>query len=388
MKKKRVKKETKKNAWKKLTPEELNVAKQLYAKDMDPSEIAALLGRDKSTLTRRLCLRKPLTKQGPRTSITEAQVDKVEKRLDEMIVKANGEKPVTIAQVMRSCRLKCSERALLDKLHARGVYLRVMREKPVLTEQDIQDRKAFGKKYKDKPTSFWTKHVHLHIDCKMFKVCLNQDARSHVRRARVKGAYRKRGHGLAKGYTKPPKKLKYNPGQPSAHVLAGVGQTKVLVWHYLEDNWSGSTAAAVYRGPIAQALKKAYPDRTTFNVLEDNDPSGFQSRKGLEAKADCKIKVLNIPKRSPCLNVCDYALWDEINRRMHQQEESWKKKKETRAQYLARLRRTALSLPANVVQNMIHGMKARCQRLHDAKGGNIEEGVKTKATKAMKKRKR
>ena len=89
----------KKRAWKKLTLEELNVAKQLYAKDMDPSKIAALLGRDKSTLTRRLCLRMPLTNQGPRTSITKAQVDKVKKRMDEMIVKANGEKPVSIAQV-------------------------------------------------------------------------------------------------------------------------------------------------------------------------------------------------------------------------------------------------------------------------------------------------
>lgn len=183
----------------------------------------------------------------------------------------------------------------------------------------------------------------------MFKVCLHQNARSHARRARVKGAYRKRGHGLAKGYTQPPKKLKYNSGEPNAHVLAGVGQTKNLVWHYLEDNWSGFAVASVYRGPIAQALKKAYSDRTIFNVLEDNDPSGFQSRKGLEAKADCKIKALNIPKRSQCLIVCDYALWGEVNLRMQQQEESWKKKKETRAQYVARLRRTALSLPAKVV---------------------------------------
>ena len=106
----------KKRAWKKLTLEELNVAKQLYAKDMDPSKIAALLGRSKSTLARRLCLRMPLTKQGPRTSITKAQVDKVEKRMDEMIVKANGEEPVSVAQVMRSCRLKFPDRALLDKL--------------------------------------------------------------------------------------------------------------------------------------------------------------------------------------------------------------------------------------------------------------------------------
>ena len=41
---------------------------------------------------------------------------------------------------------------------------------------------------------------------------------------------------------------------------------------------------------MAKALKKAHPERTTFNVLEDNDPTGFQSGKGLKAKAEVKIK--------------------------------------------------------------------------------------------------
>lgn len=73
---------------------------------------------------------------------------------------------------------------------------------------------------------------------------------------------------------------------------------------------------------------------------------------------------------------------------MRQQEESWQKKKETRAEYLSRLRRTAHSLPTGVVQNMVPDMKGRCQRLHDAKGGNIEEGVKAKMATPAKKRKR
>ena len=146
----------------------------------------------------------------------------------------------------------------------------------------------------------------------------------------------------------------------------------------MKTNWCGKVAAEAYRGPVAKSLKKAYPLRTTFNVLEDNDPTGFQSKKGLEAKEEVKINEFTIPKRSPCLNVCDYALWDEVNRRMREQEAKWKSKKETREEYLARLKKTALALPEGVVQKMVRGMKARCERLYTAKGGHIEEGVKKK----------
>ena len=35
------------------------------------------------------------------------------------------------------------------------------------------------------------------------------------------------------------------------------------------------------------------------------------------------MKVFEIPKRSPCLNVCDYFLWAEANRRMREQEKKF-----------------------------------------------------------------
>ena len=46
----------------------------------------------------------------------------------------------------------------------------------------------------------------------------------------------------------------------------------------------------------------------SWTVLEDNDPTGFKSTAGKNAKRESKIKVFAIPKRSPDLNVCDYAL--------------------------------------------------------------------------------
>ncbi len=84
-----------------------------------------------------------------------------------------------------------------------------------------------------------------------------------------------------------------------------------------------------------------------------------------------------IPRRSPDLNVCDYALWTEINKRMRRQEHQWAHSKvEKREQYLARLRRTAQRLPESFVRRAVGDMRRRCQRLLAAKGGLFEEGGK------------
>ena len=85
--------------------------------------------------------------------------------------------------------------------------------------------------------------------------------------------------------------------------------------------------------------------------------------------------TFDIPPRSPDLNVCDYSLWAEVSRRMRRQEKAWPaKKRETRQGYLARLRRTALRLPAAFVNKSIGDMARRCQRLHAAQGKHFEEG--------------
>ena len=56
----------------------LSVAKKMYAQDIAPAEIAQFLGRDKSTLTRRLCKCTPLKQQGRKVKVTAAMVDKIE----------------------------------------------------------------------------------------------------------------------------------------------------------------------------------------------------------------------------------------------------------------------------------------------------------------------
>ena len=353
------------------------MAKMWHEEDgMAPSEIADLLRRDKSTMTRLLVQRTERKKDGRPKLLDSAKVDELVACLDNLIVTADGEYEVTVDQLRRHMGIRASCRTISRTMHARKIFFRRMRETPVLTSADIKARKKLAKRYKGKSRAWWTTFIDMHIDVKHFPVYLHGKARAHAARAGVRGAYRTVGQGLEKPYVKQSPKCKFNTGARGIVVLAGIGHGKVLVWEVIDGrNWNGDVAAEMYAGPIKAALSKACPRKRKWRVLEDNDPAGFKCRKGLAAKVASGIESFDLPKRSPSLNVCDYALWSEVSRRMRAVEAAWPAgKSESRVAYVARLRRTALRLPASFVNASISNMRTRCQRLHIAGGGHFEEG--------------
>ena len=340
---------------------------------------------------------------------------------------------------------QASTRTIAKAIRARDIYFRKLRAKPTLTKQDIKDRVAFAASYAGRTSQWWNRAVHMHIDVKHFSIFLDGKGRRHIAQVGCRGAYRGLGERFAPGTVKPNPKVKYSSGVPGVKVLAGVGNGKVLLWQFIESRWSGQVAADMYKGPMLEALQNAYPRKRRFTVLEDNDPSGFKSSKGVAAKAEARVCVFLgsrmllrmplvalcgvyacqqplwggpswfttilvdacahalritslalcshrrslareanivpfvIPKRSPDLNVCDYALWQEVNKRMRAQEKAWAdSKKETRKEFLARLRRTAMRLPSSFVQRAIGNMTHRCEKLKAAKGFHFEEGSRGK----------
>jgi len=359
--------------------EKAMVRRMHFQRKMMPAQIAAATGRDLSTIVRNLQPRKKTKKLGRPRVLSEDKINRVEKTLKDLVAKADGTKEITVAMVKKRLRLKCCDRVISNALHQRNIYFRALRSKPRLTDDDIKDRLAFAKKYRNKTKAWWIRTLHMSIDLKRFSVYVNAAGRAYAAQREIRGAYRKPGQGLHKGYVKPPKALKYNPGVKSGLLAAGIGGKKVLVWEEIKGRWNGNSAIDLYKGPILRALKKAFPSRKKFTILEDNDPTGFRSKKGIQAKIDSGIQVFAIPKRSPDLNVCDYALWKQVVRQMRAQEAKWSKsKRETREEYLGRLRRTALSLPRHFVMDAVGDMKRRCQRLFAAKGGLFEEGGRGK----------
>ena len=81
-------------------------------------------------------------------------------------------------------------------------------------------------------------------------------------------------------------------------------------------------AARMYASSVLRILKRAYPERTRFTILENNGPTGFKSKAGIAAKRESKISVFPIPPRSPDLNPCDFSLWQEVNKRMRATEKA------------------------------------------------------------------
>lgn len=362
-----------------MSQEEMRLARRWYVEEeLAPSDIARRLGRNKSTLTRLLVKRVARKTLGRKRALSAGVVDRLTRTLARLQQQADGRYEVTVAMLKKSARVQASKRTILRALHIRGIRFRPMREKPVLTDEDVADRKEFADAYGRKPAVWWTTHVHMAIDVKHFSVFLHGGARARAAQSGARGAYRTRGQGLGKGYVKASKSLKYNPGARGVQVLAGVGDGKVLVWEYIDGKqWSGNVAAKLYEEAVAPALAKAYPGKRAWNVLEDNDPAGFKSSKAIAAKAKAHIKTFSIPRRSPALNVCDYFLWAEVNRRMRATEKRWRPAfRESRRAYLARLRRTAMSIPANLLRRSMQDMKRRCCRLQAAGGGHFEEGGK------------
>ena len=96
--------------------------------------------------------------------LNASAVDKLVAKLESMILKADGQYEVTVTMLKRSSRCKASTRTILDALHARGVYFRPLREKPVLTTEDVAERLAFAKRFASKSAGWWYASMHMIID--------------------------------------------------------------------------------------------------------------------------------------------------------------------------------------------------------------------------------
>lgn len=360
-----------------MSDEEKRLARKWYKEGKPRAEIAELLSRDLSNICKLLKMKSKPNPVGRPKLLSEKEIDALVATLDNMVDKAEATYEVTAMMVKKTSKCKCSLRTMRNALHARGYWFRDLRHKPILTPQDVKDRFAWAKEHRSKSKAWWTKNVHIHLDNHMFKVATTSKGRKLLAKRRVRGVYRKKGKSLRAGHVKPNPKLKQYTGGKGILKTGGVGGGRVLVWHTVTDRWNGDAAAYLYNDVVSPALKKQYPTAKKFTLLEDNDPTGNTSKKGIAAKEKGNIKVFTIPLRSPELNVLDYAVWAEVEKRMRKQELRFDdSRRETRAQFEIRLDRTARNLPASFITKAIEDLRDRCKRLYEAKGALFEEGGK------------
>ena len=335
---------------------ELGQARRWRKEGKGISEIAKLLARDERTVSRRLKrpARQRPPKQGRPLQLTPAVCKTLEQSLNVLLKQANAEKEVTVAMVKEHAQSNLSERSIRDAFHKRGIRFHKLREKPILTLDDVKARRDFASQYLGKTKAQWLANPHAIVDNKHFLMCLEKKGRSHAARRSVRGAYRRgKEQSVAPHLVKPKDTIKF-PAK-SVAVTAAVVKGRVRVWHYVEGRWNAQKAVRVYEGRLVKVLRKSYPNveqsaRGRYVALEDNDPAGCKASAAVRAKAALRISTMNLPRRSPDLNVLDYSLWREINVRMREQEKGFaENKKESVEEFKKRLRRTALSLPQSVV---------------------------------------
>lgn len=204
---------------------------------------------------------------------------------------------VSLAMLMTRSRTKFSARTVANRLHERGYRFRDLRQKPILTPDDVKERYRFAKKYKDHLASWWLSAVQVHVDNHMFKVATTSKGRKLLAKRSVRGVYRKKGKSLRPGHVKPNAKMKLGTGSKGILKAGGVGGGKVLVWHTITGRWGGDAAADLYKNVIAKALAKRYKKKKkkSFVMLEDNDPTGNTSKKGISSWFNYTIYLKLVP---------------------------------------------------------------------------------------------
>ena len=365
-----------------LTAGELDLITHCLGKNQEPKEIQRVLNARRQAkrietlkiwAIRRAC--RGVTHQrgrsdgrGKKQSMTAAQVDRLNETRKRLLAKAKTEYEVPYHAILKSARLGVHRTTAARHLKSKhGVEWRRIREKPPRSKEHVDERKDVACVWKRKPKTFWTKEVDLIIDCKKFHIPTSKAAAARLRSQKVRGSLRDRGEGLQPGFTKPnARKHKFNAGG-HVHVLAGTCGDRFVVWEEIHGRWNSKKAEEMYTGPIKKALQKHRPGKRSWLVMEDNDPAGFKSNRGKDAKRATKIRTLDQPRYSPDLNPLDYSLWSAIHDKALKEFTGG----DTIDAYKKKLRRIALRMPRKDVRLAVEQIKKRAQAIFEANGDNI-----------------
>ena len=104
------------------------------------TDIATLLQRSLSSVSRLLAQKKAPRSIGRPATLSAATIERAAALLEKMVDEADGLREVTMAMLLRRGRFKVCEKTLATAMRARGYRFRGMRQKPILTPEDIADR--------------------------------------------------------------------------------------------------------------------------------------------------------------------------------------------------------------------------------------------------------
>ena len=305
-------------------------------------------------------------KRGRAKTLTKRDVKKLLAARRRLIKKENSQHRVTYEDVIEEAGYedKCSQRTIENALRKTGLRYKAPRKKIALTSKDAKERHRVSKLWAKRPPSFWRERVHCYYDCKAFPAPLTPKQRTLFKQTRVTGHLRFPFEGTDRGFTKPRTAHSWI-GAPSVTIAAAVAKDRVIMWHDVGKKWNGATAASVYKGPMLTALRRTWGRRRQYSIVEDGDRKGNQSNKGKNAKREAKLHAIVLPPRTPCWMPLDYSIWQKIVDKLVATSPNGT---ESKAAFLARLKKAAKTLPRGTVAKAIGRMKKQIVVVKDAMG--------------------
>ena len=305
--------------------------------------------------------------------LTRADVLKMNRLRLKMISdsKIGGRREVHWAELIQKAgvpNVAPSTARLAFKREGFDVKWRAPRQKPQRTQDHMDERREVCGRWRYLPATYFTDSVDLVIDNKSWECPVNVAGRQYLMRQKIRGHLRLPSEGLNPAFTKPNSRKHRMKGGKSLKVCAGIVNSRVAVWHYIDGPWNGETAASTYRDVLFPALKRRRGAKRSYKVLEDNDPTGYKSNKAIAAKKELGIQPIQFPRYSPDLNPLDFFLWSDIQGRL---DASAPRGKESRDKFKERLRRTALATSPALIKKALESIKERVAAVHAAGGADI-----------------
>ena len=305
-------------------------------------------------------------KRGRGGILTKADLRALMNARRRLIKRAKNEQRVRYEDVIKEANLdKDVSQVVVERaLRTEGVRYRPARKKIYLSERDAMVRLLTMKAWSKKTKAFWSTRVHAFIDNKAWPIPLTPAQRSKYNATKVVGHLRLPSEGTDQGSTQP-RTAHSLLGVPSVNICAAVAKDRLIMWEDCGKKWNGAAAAAMYKGPLTAALRRAWGLRKSYMIVEDGDRKGYQSNKGKQGKIAAGIKAMVLPPRTPSMMPLDASLWTRIDDRMCKTAPAGV---ESKAEFLARLEATARALPRGCVAKAIGRTRANILAIIDAKG--------------------
>ena len=74
-------------------------------------------------------------------------------------------------------------------------------------------------------------------------------------------------------------------------MAAAIVNSKVRIWHYLPRQWCADAACDFHEGVLAPVLRRCRKGKSKYRILEDNDPTGYKSKKAIDCKRPLNLHI-------------------------------------------------------------------------------------------------